>query len=246
MHYIFSRALGAFIFSIGVSLPSTKERTSSYKVSKLKVPMEANSRWDAPQWRKIKAIDIANYMGEIPKLKPKVQAKMMYGKDAIYLIYRVRGFDIHCLTHEYNGPVWHDNAVEFFFSPDTSFPKSYFNLEINCCGIPYMGYYNSFKNESVIIDTNDIKKIIIKHSLPERIESEINGPVEWTIYFEIPFDILMKYSKVILPKPRVIWRANFYQIADRGTNPHYMTWSFVDNPTPNFHLPQYFGRLVFQ
>ena len=29
-------------------------------------------------------------------------------------------------------------------------------------------------------------------------------------------------------------------------NSHYMTWSFVDNIKPQFHLPQFFGTLRFK
>src|SRR3546814_9695772 len=36
---------------------------------------------------------------------------------------------------------------------------------------------------------------------------------------------------------------NFYKCGDDLPEPHYVAWNPIDNPTPNFHLPQYFGEL---
>jgi len=37
--------------------------------------------------------------------------------------------------------------------------------------------------------------------------------------------------------------ANFYKCADKLQHPHWLNWSPVDFPKPNFHLPQSFGVL---
>lgn len=223
------------------------KKVSIYNICKLIRPMKIDGIWNKPQWKNIKAININNYMGKIPKYRPSVQAKMKYDTDNLYIIFRVRGDRyIRCLTQEYNGPVWHDAAVEFFFSPDTSLPKDYFDLEINCCGTSLMEYISRSKKKSILFDTNEIKKIIIAHSLPRKIDSEIIGPKTWTVECKIPISVLERCSEVTRPKLNVVWRANFYQIASCGSNPHYITWSFVDNIKPNFHLPEFFGKLKFQ
>jgi ribosomal protein S8E len=64
--------------------------------------------------------------------------------------------------------------------------------------------------------------------------------------FKIPLVMLEKYTNVVRPKAGVSWRANFYKIAEINSNKHYITWNVVKNPTPQFHLPQYFGVLNFQ
>ena len=222
------------------------KKVSAYDVYKLTKSMKIDGIWNKPRWQNIKAIEIDNYMGEMPKYHPFVQAKMMYDNNSLYIIFSVMDYYVRCLTQAYNGPVSQDAAVEFFFSPDTSLPKDYFNLEINCGGTPLMGYNSISKKKSMLLDTNDIKKIIIAHSLPHKIDSEIVGPVTWTVECKIPLSVLRTYSKVIRPKRNVVWRANFYQIASEGSNSHYITWSFIDNIKPNFHLPQFFGEMRFQ
>jgi hypothetical protein len=219
---------------------------SVYKVDKLIQSMNIDANWDKPQWQKIEAIDIKNYMGELSAFKPAVQAKMMYSNENIYIIFRVSDQYVYCITKNINGPVWEDSAVEFFFAPDTSLPLSYFNLEINCGGTPLMHYNLIPRKEFKKISIEDIEKIEIAHSLPKIVDPEITEPVTWTIEYRIPIDVLRKYSNVTQPKPGIIWRANFYKIADKTSNPHYLTWSKVDNDKPNFHLPQFFGILKFE
>lgn len=222
------------------------KRQYVYNVFKLNQSMKIDADWNKPQWQNIKAIDIKNNIGELPTFKPVVQAKMMYGNENIYIIFRVSDQYVRCITKDINGPVWEDSAVEFFFAPDTSFPLRYFNLEINCGGTPLMHYNLIPRKEFKKISIEDIEKIEIAHSLPKIVDPEITEPVTWTIECRIPIDILRKYSNVIQPKPGIVWKANFYKIADKTSNPHYLTWSLVDNNKPDFHLPQFFGILKFE
>ncbi len=62
----------------------------------------------------------------------------------------------------------------------------------------------------------------------------------------LPVEILKKYASVEKPAPGVTWKANFYKCADKTSYPHWLTWNPVDHPSPNFHLPQYFGAIVFE
>lgn len=40
---------------------------SVYNVSRLKQSMKIDANWDKPQWRNTKAVNINNYLGELPK-----------------------------------------------------------------------------------------------------------------------------------------------------------------------------------
>jgi hypothetical protein len=216
-----------------------------YEVYRIGQTMKIDGDWNKPQWEERKAVLIDNYMGSPPGYFPGVKARMMYDRENLYLIFMVRDRYVRCLTAEINGPVWEDACVEFFFSPDTGFPGRYFNLEINCGGTPLM-HYNRIPDKDITpLDANDIKRIEIAHSLPGRIDPEIQEPVTWTVEYRIPVEMLEKYSKITHPEPGIEWRANFYKIAENSSNPHYLTWSPVENDEPNFHLPQYFGLIKF-
>ena len=108
-------------------------------------------------------------------------------------------------------------------------------------------YYNLVpRKESKKLDVDDIKKVEIFSSLPKTIDPEINEPVTWTIEYKIPIAMLEKYATVTHPSKGVEWKANFYKIAENSTNPHYITWSVIELEKPNFHAPQFFGKLVFE
>ncbi|MFC2116505.1 carbohydrate-binding family 9-like protein [Bacteroidota bacterium] len=223
-----------------------KKNEPVYKVFRLRQSMKIDGDWEKSQWQKIKDVVINNHMGDLPGFLPDVKAKMMYDDENLYVIFLVKDRYVRCITKNINGPVWEDACVEFFFSPDTGFPERYFNLEINCGGTPLM-HYNVIPGKDItMLEINDIELVEVAHSLPLIIDPEITDPVTWTIEYRIPVVMLKKYSQITRPEPGISWKANFYKIAENSSNPHYLTWSVVDNPIPDFHLPQFFGQLNFQ
>src|SRR5690606_38345776 len=196
----------------------------------------------------IKPIEITNYMGKVPPFSPKTSVKMMYDEDNVYVIFQVKDSYVRSLVREINGNVSGDACVEFFFAPDANLPERYFNLEINAGGTPLLFYVTKPWTGFTKLDSADIKKIEIAHSLPRVVDPEITKPVTWPIEYRIPLAMLEKFSKVSRPKPGMVWKANFYKTASKSknSNPHWITWSPVEYPRPNFHLPQFFGTLEFE
>ena len=231
---------------VSAAKPFQKPANKEYLVSKLKKPMKIDGNWNKAQWKKIETIKIDNYMGTVSPFKPTVEAKMIYDTDNVYVIFRVKDQFVKSIVTEYNGNVSGDSCVEFFFSPDSNEPLKYFNLEINAGGTPLIFYVTKALTEFVKLQAHDIKQIEIAHSLPSVVDPQITEPVTWTIEYRIPLSMLKKFSNVTNPAPGVIWKANFYKTGSRTSNPNYLTWNFVDNPRPNFHLPQFFGVLKFQ
>jgi len=244
--FVFFPVLVLAIF-MNCSNNETKMKDPSvYRVSRLDQSIPIDGIWDKITWQQVQPAAITNYMGEIPGFRPVAEAKMRYDADNLYIIFRVQDRYVRCLTGDINGPVWEDGAVEFFFAPDTSYPQRYFNLEINCGGTPLMHYNLVPRQESREIAPDDIRQIEIKPSLPQIIDPEITEPVTWTLEYRIPLAMLEKYSPVIRPEKGVSLRANFFKIAENNSNPHYITWSKVDLPKPDFHRPEFFGILQFE
>lgn len=218
----------------------------SLEVYKLTGPERINAKWDSRGWINHDYIELCNFMGSIPLFRPIVRARTGYDDDNLFLIFRTEERFARCITTEINGPVWRDSSVEFFFSPDMRFPERYFNLEINCGGTPLLHYNLVPRREVIEIPPKEISKITLSHSLPAIVDPEITSAISWIIECKIPFSLLGRYSDVTTPAPGVIWKANFYKVAVNNSNPHYMTWSPVKNDFPDFHLPAYFGNLIFR
>ena len=227
-------------------IEALRGKAAVYEVSRLTEPMKIDANWNKPQWEKVPQISINNYMGKIPAFRPEAAAKMMYDDDNVYVIFRVKDRYVHSVVQDYNGNVSGDACVEFFFAPDSTFRERYFNLEVNAGGTPLMFYVTKPWTGFTKLDSSEIKRIEIAHSLPKVVDPEITEPVTWTIEYCIPLSVLQRYSNVTRPKRGVAWKANFYKTASLSSNPHWITWSPVNNPKPNFHLPQFFGTLEFQ
>jgi hypothetical protein len=228
-----------------VKKPDIKLDEKEYVVSKLEKPLKVDANWDKPQWRKIETRKIENYMGTVSLFKPTVEAKMMYDAENIYMIFRVKDKFVKSTVTKINGGVSGDSCVEFFFAPDKNEPLKYFNVEINAGGTPLMQYATKPRKQYLDLEPELIQQIEIAHSLPAIIDPEITEPVTWTIEYRLPISILKKHSNVTCPATGVIWKANFYKTGSRTSNPNYITWNFVDNPRPDFHLPQFFGLIKF-
>ncbi|MEO5998721.1 MAG: carbohydrate-binding family 9-like protein [Chitinophagaceae bacterium] len=255
MKFIIAAAL-SLLFNLPVCLYAQADTSSStkdnnkkalvYEVRRLKQTMRIDANWDKAPWQTVKPLEIKNFMGVIPSFKPTVEAKIMYDDNNVYVIFRVKDRFVHSLVQEYNGNVSGDACVEFFFAPDAGLPLRYFNLEINAGGTPLLFYVTNPWTDFTKLDSNDIKKIEIAHSLPGIVDPEIKELVTWTIEYRIPFSMLQKFSNVTRPTRGTTWKANLYKTASQSTNKHWITWSPVDNPKPNFHLPQFFGTLKFR
>jgi len=245
-----SSSITSGIWSTGQQSILTKkikhmQKTATYHVKRLKQPMPIDGNWDKAPWQETEALNIDHFAWVEPLFRPVTQAKMRYDNTHLYVIFHVQDRYVRCQVRDYNGPVYDDSCVEFFFSPNTDLPDKYFNLEVNCIGTPLMHYNRVPRQDITELEVNDIKNIEIASSLPkELIFPETSDPVTWTIEYKIPLRLLEKYAKITRPEKGVVWKANFFKIAS-GINTHYASWAALQNDKPDFHLPQFFGILKF-
>jgi hypothetical protein len=202
--------------------------------------------WDEFPWRDIPAELIRNHMGKKPDHFPKAEVKIAYNNMAIFLMFRVEDRYVRATAAAHQDNVYKDSCVEFFFAPGSDVSKGYFNLEMNCGGTMLFHFQMQPGKERIVIPDSECSQITFLHSLPRIVEPEIEEPVTWTVAYSIPIALLRKYCQVISPAPQAVWRVNFYKCADDTSHPHWLTWSPVDLPAPNFHHPQSFGILQFE
>ncbi|MEW6357483.1 MAG: carbohydrate-binding family 9-like protein [Planctomycetota bacterium] len=223
-----------------------EKEPKTYHVAKLGKPIQIDGNWDKPEWQAVKALTLEGYMGEKPDHRPKVQAKLAYDDQAIYVIFRVEDRYVRAVAKQTNDSVCRDSCAEFFFTPGADLGLSYFNIEVNCGGTILLGWHPDGQKGGQV-DPADCAKIAVGHSLPKIVEPEIAEPTTWTLEYRFPFDLIKKHCpKATKPAPGVTWKANLYKCADATSHPHWLTWSSVVFPRPRFHMPQFFGTLVFE
>jgi len=223
----------------------SRDTKSTYEINKVYHPVAIDANWGKAVWEGIPALNIDHWMGEKPKHKPVAKAKILYDDEAIYLIFQVKDNFVRAVASEMHGAVWCDSCVEFFFTPAAKPDSNYFNLEMNCGGT-FLFDFNSKPRQGQHLAEADCQQIQVAHTLPKIIDPEIVAPTTWCVEYRLPFSIISKYGNVTRPTSGDIWRANFYKCADQTSHPHWLTWAKVDQPTPDFHLPKYFGKIKFK
>jgi hypothetical protein len=126
--------------------------------------------------------------------------------------------------------------VEFFVSFDD---RGYYNLEFNCIGTALAGFGKE-KGSRMRIDDNIIRKI----KYGSHISNPHNETVHWELTVGIPLETFVHHGLSSLSGKQ--YRANFYKCGDALPQPHFVAWSNIEAPQPDFHLPQFFGTLLFE
>jgi hypothetical protein len=216
------------------------------KLTRLASPPVVGADWNAPPWQEIPSERLRNYMGKKPDHFPGTQVKVAYENTVIYVMFRVADRYVRAIAAAHQDSVCGDSCVEFFFIPGVDVSGGYFNIEVNCGGIMLFHFHPGADEGRIEIPVDDCDKLIRAHSLPRIVDPEIQESVTWTVEYAIPTTLLKRYCQVSMPKAHAAWRANFYKCADNTSHPHWLTWSPVDFPKPNFHLPPFFGWLEFE
>ncbi len=203
--------------------------------------------WADRVWASLPAVTLSHHMGAVPAHRPGVQARLAYTDRDLRVIFRVEDRYVRAVAETWHDAVCRDSCVELFFTPGQDVSKGYFNFEFNCCGV-MMARFQPAPGEGLCdLSVAHCESVKIVRSLEaDRIEPELAEPTTWTLAAAIPLDVLEAYCPTVArPAPGVTWRGNLYKCADKTSGPHWLTWSPIDWDGPNFHLPQFFGELVF-
>jgi hypothetical protein len=238
-----------FVFTILICLiiacSDEKSETMIYNVTPLSDSSGFSIEWEDNTWKEIQPLYINNYMGDKPGHFPVTQAKVAYDELAIYVKFKVNDRYVKAVYSNHQDPVYKDSCVEFFFTPGGDISAGYFNLEMNCIGTMLFHHQKIPRKNAVSINNSDLEKVDVITSLTEVIDPEQKEDVIWMVSYKIPFSVIKKYHEFENPGPGTVWRANFYKCADDSSHPHWLTWASIDNPTPDFHRPEFFGELHF-
>ena len=166
---------------------------------------------------------------------PQVSFHIAHSDKALAIFFKVKESHVRAVSLEANDPVWEDSCVEIFLANPCG--EGYFNFETNCIGTSLAAKRRS-KTDADMFGPELMDKIRTVGSLPhEAIDSKGEGQ-EWTMLKIIPFTMLG------LDKAPASLKGNFYKCGDCCERMHFLSWSPIDLPTPNFHCPEFFGEIL--
>lgn len=167
-----------------------------------------------------------------------VRLGLSHRGEALHLEYRVVESNTQALCTEINGPVWQDSCVEFFCSFDG---KSYYNLEFNCIGTVHAAHGRD-RDRRELLAPEQLEKLLICPSLGTA-PVKISGECQWGLAVEIPVTLFDREKLTSFAGLTIA--ANFYKCGDKLPQPHYLSWSPIKTEKPDFHRPEFFGKLTY-
>ena len=181
----------------------------------------------SPEWEKAQVGQIAvNRWGEYTPA-PDTAFRVLCGPRGISVLMHTCERNLRCECHTQNGEVYKDSCMEFFLKPDNHDTR-YLNFEFNPLGILRLGLGESRHGRTPIEADREIFSIV----------SEAKEG-DWWLKFYIPYAFLEEHFAKVSP----VCRGNFYKCGDATDHVHYGAWSEVETPTPDFHVPDFFGKI---
>lgn len=185
-------------------------------------------------------IDIADWEKDYP-YKPDVKFRIAHSGDRIFIEYNVEEDSVRAVAQSDNGRVWEDSCCEFFVSPSSD--NTYYNIETNCSGKVLIEHGAGRGNrEHAPLDT--VATVERWSSLGSEPFDEKQGRTAWKMCLVIPVSALFRDNIKSLDGTKMT--ANFYKCGDKQSKPHFLSWNKIETENPDFHRPEYFGKLSFE
>ncbi|MGM9802853.1 MAG: carbohydrate-binding family 9-like protein [Muribaculaceae bacterium] len=186
-------------------------------------------------------VDVANWP-EYNKQTPKSQFRIAHTGSEIVINYRSTESSVASTANALGWNVWEDACMEFFCSPNPA-DGIYYNMECNCTGTVLL-CGGAPGTERPAADEATLALIKRWSSLGREPFAERVGECTWQVVLVFPTQVFFKHNIDCLGGKT--FRANFYKCGDNLQQPHFLSWNAINNPKPNFHLPKFFGTIVFE
>ncbi len=123
--------------------------------------------------------------------------------------------------------LWDRDVAEVFLQPDLAQPGRYREFEVSPNGF------------WIDLDIAPGEKHDLKSGLRRRVILN-EAAKTWVAELALPMKCLVDRFD-----PAATWKVNFYRVEGAVEPRFYSAWQPTRTPTPNFHVPEVFGELVF-
>lgn len=183
-------------------------------------------------------INCVNWEDKYP-YHPITVFSMAYSDKFLYVNYFVRCNYLRAVNYKNNSPVAEDSCVEFFMQTPGS--EEYWNFEFNCIGAINASHRKDRKHPIRLTDMElaTVKRYATCGNNPFQ---ELEGIFNWGLTIAIPFELI----GVDVSKRPIEMKGNLYKCASATSMPHYLSWASIKTDKPDFHRPEYFGKIILE
>lgn len=174
-------------------------------------------------------IDTLNWVEQYP-VAPRTTFTIAHTNEMLYVRYEVKG-EVPLATKTNDLELVNEDACVEIFIGDAD-NTHYWNFEFNPAGVCNASHRKERKVDVVRLNAEQLASI-------QRYGQQLCA-AHWTLLVGIPLalidlDLTREHAR----------RANLYKCGDKTAMKHYASWNAIEAPAPAFHLPEFFGEIVF-
>jgi hypothetical protein len=239
---------GAFLFAgmLGCGFLNLHEvhglaagKTSSARETETAIAVQFTGQPDAEgfpaeaAWENARAIRFDyDWQGKHGDPQRETEVRLLWTREALYLRFLAHYRSITIFADaEANGrrdQLWERDVVEVFLQPAGTDGRRYKEFEVSPNGF------------WIDLDIAPGEKHDLKSGLKRRARVDEKSKT-WKADLVLPMKGLTARFD-----PAAAWRVNFYRVEGADEPRFYSAWRPTETPTPNFHVPEAFGQLVFE
>ncbi len=216
-----------------------------FRCPRISTPVTIDGDLSKPPWRDLPSVgELVLSNGDGPP-RQRTQAWACWDAANFYVGFAVEDSDIRATFTQREDKVWMEEAVEFFVSPDGDLTHYYEfqfsprnvvrdiwveNPNGRMAGSSFHGEWACLALQSAV-----------------QLDGVLNEPSArskgWSITIALPTACLLPPGRAVQPGDE--WRINFLRV-DRWPVEEFSAWSPTFIRPWEFHVPRYFGHLIFE
>jgi hypothetical protein len=184
-------------------------------------------------WEKAPAVRFdQDWQGKNSDSKRETEVRVLWNPDSLYFRFAARYRTLTVFDHgDPDGrtdSLWERDVAEVFLQPNEFSGRYYKEIEVSPNGL------------WIDLDIAPAEKHDLKSGLKRRVMIDRERMV-WDAQLTLPMKSLTSQFD-----PKRTWRVNFYRVEGAEEPRFYSAWRPTGTPVANFHVPESFGKLVFE
>jgi carbonic anhydrase/acetyltransferase-like protein (isoleucine patch superfamily)/bifunctional DNA-binding transcriptional regulator/antitoxin component of YhaV-PrlF toxin-antitoxin module len=223
--------------------PPTPGSLPRYECRRAAGEIRIDGSLDDPGWQGVPATSPLVHANGTGQPQQPTEVRACWDDTHLYVSFACKDTDIWGNFENRDDPLYDEEVVEFFLCP-TGELRHYFEFEISPLNTLFDAkvFNPDFQRATMLIDRSWNSEGIQTAVRVSGVVNDRTAPdIGWIAEAAVPFRDLGLSGP---PVPGTVWRANFYRI-ERGPETEFTAWSPTYVEPAEFHLPAYFGELVF-
>jgi hypothetical protein len=219
--------------SIGGCELSEAMTTDTAVAARLAIPTDGEGFPPEKAWESATPVRFdADWRGLNADAERETEVRLLWTPETLYLRFVARYRSITVFpdadARGWRNHLWERDVCEVFLQPDPADQRRYKEFEVAPNGF------------WIDLGIGPGEKHDLQSGMRRRVG--IDEPaLRWTAVMALPMKSLTGRFD-----PAAVWRVNFFRVEGATEPRFYSAWRATGTPQPNFHVPEVFGRLVFE